>query len=61
MNEALKKNEKYRKRYMRNRKMLTLLLDKTVDADIIEWLNKQGKGNRSEAVRKAIRKEIADV
>lgn len=59
MNEALKKNEKYRKKYMRSHKILTLLLDKKKDADIIEWL--EPKENRSEAVRKAIRKEIADV
>lgn len=59
MNEALKKNEKYRKKYMRSHKILTLLLDKEKDADIIKWLEPQE--NRSEAVRKAIRKEIADV
>lgn len=56
MNESLKKPEKYRKRYMKSHKMLTLLLDRQVDADIIEWL--ETKDNRSEAVRKLIRKEI---
>lgn len=56
MNESLKKPEKYRKRYMKSHKMLTLLLDRQVDADIIEWL--ESKDNRSEAVRKLIRKEI---
>ena len=53
MNEALKKPEKYRKKYMQNHKMLTLLLDNEKDEDIISWLGKQG--NRSEAVRMAIR------
>lgn len=56
MNEALKKPEKYRKRYMRSHKMLTLLLDKEKDADIIGWLS--SKDNRSEAVRELIRREI---
>lgn len=59
MNEALKKNEKYRKKYMRSHKILTLLLDNEKDADIIGWL--KGKENRSEAVRTAIRKEITNV
>lgn len=53
MNEALKKPEKYRKRYMRSHKMLTLLLDKEKDADIIDWLS--SKDNRSEAVRTVLR------
>lgn len=61
MNEALKKNEKYRKKYMRSHKMLTLLLDKEVDADIIKWLETRKAGERSAAVRTAIRKEIKNV
>lgn len=61
MNEALKKNEKYRKKYMRSHKMLTLLLDKEVDADIIKWLETIKAGERSAAVRTAIRKEIKNV
>lgn len=61
MNEALKKDEKYRKKYMRSHKMLTLLLDKEVDADIIEWLESRKTGERSAAVRTAIRKEIENV
>lgn len=56
MNIELKKNEKYQKRYMRKHKMLTALLDKEKDADIIEWLNNQE--NRSEAIRQAIRDRI---
>lgn len=55
MNNKLKKNESYKKRYMRKHKMLTALLDKKKDADIIEWLNKQE--NRSKAIRQLIRKE----
>jgi hypothetical protein len=61
MNPALKKNEKYRKKYMRSHKMLTLLLDKEVDADIIKWLETRKAGERSAAVRTAIRKEIKNV
>lgn len=58
MNEALKKDEKYRKKYMRTHKMLTLLLDKEKDADIIRWLESKNPGERSAAVRSAIRTEI---
>ena len=53
MNEELKKPEKYRKRYMRSHKIITLLLDNNRDADIIRWLGRQE--NRSEAIRMAIR------
>ena len=53
MNEELKKPEKYRKRYMRSHKIVTLLLDNKRDADILDWLSKQD--NRSEAIRIAIR------
>lgn len=53
MNEALKKNEKYRKKYMRSHKMLTFVLDKQKDADIIEWLD--NLKNRSETVRTLLR------
>lgn len=53
MNEELKKPEKYRKRYMRSHKIITLLLDNKRDADIIRWLGRQE--NRSEAIRMAIR------
>lgn len=59
MNEALKKDEKYRKKYMRSHKILTVLLDNDKDTDILRWL--KGKENRSEAVRAAIRKEINNV
>lgn len=55
MNEALKKPEKYRKKYMRSHTMIALLLDNERDSDIIEWLNKQR--NRSKAIRELIRKE----
>lgn len=53
MNTTLKKEEKYRKKYMHKHMMLTTLLDNKRDADIIDWLSKQE--NRSEAVREAIR------
>ena len=55
MNEALKKPEKYRKKYMRTHRMLTVLLDNEKDADIIKWLN--SRKNRSKAIREVLRKE----
>ena len=55
MNEALKKPEKYRKKYMRTHRMLTVLLDNEKDTDIIKWLN--SRKNRSEAIREVLRKE----
>lgn len=59
MNEALKKPEKYRKKYMRTHRMLTVLLDNDKDSDIIGWLD--DRKNRSEAIRELIRKEAANV
>ena len=51
MNEALKKPEKHRKKY----KLLTFIIDKEKDSDIIDWL--ESKKNRSAAVRELIRRE----
>ncbi len=56
MNEELKKPEKYRKRYMRSHKIITLLLDNKKDADILDWLSKQE--NRSEKIRNVLRSFI---
>lgn len=53
MNDALKKNEKYQKRYMKRHKMLCVLLDNEKDKEIIEWLKAQE--NASESVRKVLR------
>lgn len=53
MNEALKKNEKYQKRYMKRHKMLCVLLSNENDKDIINWLRMQE--NASESVRKVLR------
>ena len=59
MNNDLKKKkaEKYarQKRYMERHKTLCVTLNKSDDADIIDWLDKQE--NRSESVREALRKE----
>jgi metal-responsive CopG/Arc/MetJ family transcriptional regulator len=57
MNEALKKNEKYIKKYMSKHQMLTVLLNKGNDEDIIKFLWNQD--NRSEVVRKAIREYMS--
>lgn len=53
MNEALKKNEKYQKRYMKRHKLLCVLLSNENDKDIINWLRTQE--NASESVRKVLR------
>ena len=53
MNEALRKNEKYITKYMRKNVMLTLLLNKAKDEDIINFLENQD--NKSKVVRRAIR------
>lgn len=58
MNEALKKNEKYQKRYMKRHKMLCVLLDNEKDKDIVDWLKTQE--NASESVRRALRAWITD-
>lgn len=58
MNEALKKNEKYQKRYMKRHKMLCVLLSNENDKDIIDWLRTQE--NASESVRRTLRAWIAD-
>lgn len=65
MNDKLKKkryNEKrYKAQYMKTHKMLSLFLDRKKDADIIKWLESKNIGERSAAVRTAIRKEINNV
>ena len=56
MNDTLKKDERYIKKYMQKNVMLTLLLNKEKDADIIKFLWNQD--NRSVVVRRAIREYI---
>ena len=58
MNESLKKNEKYQKRYMKRHKMLCVLLDNENDKDIISWLKTQE--NASQSVREILRAWITD-
>ncbi len=43
-------------RYMESKMMLTCLLNRKTDNDIISWLGKQE--NRSEAVRRALREAM---
>lgn len=57
MNEALKKNEKYQKRYMKRHTMLCVCLDNEKDKDIVDW--KKTQENVSESVKRAIRSSIA--
>lgn len=65
MNDKLKKkkynDKQYKAQYMKTHKMLSLFLDKEKDADIIKWLKTIKVGERSAAVRTAIRKEIKNV
>ena len=56
MNEALKKDLKYIEKYMQKNLMLTLLLKKDRDEDIIKYLSNQD--NKSAIVRRAIREYI---
>ena len=56
MNETLKKNDKYQKKFMQKHRMLCVCLDKTKDEDIIEWLNEQT--SISDSVRKVLRFHI---
>lgn len=57
MNEALKKDVKYITKYMQKNVMLTLLLNKAKDEDIINFLENQD--NKSKVVRRAIREYIS--
>ncbi len=61
MNEKLKKSvrkqQEYQQRYMKNKVMLSVLLDKKKDADIIDWLNQQIC--KTESVKRALREDIA--
>lgn len=65
MNDKLKKkkynDKQYKAQYMKTHKMLSLFLDRKKDADIIKWLESRKVGERSAAVRTAIRKEINNV
>lgn len=57
MNEALKKNEKYQKRYMKRHRMLCVCLDRKKDKDIVDWIDAQH--NISESTKEALRVWIA--
>lgn len=57
MKRNVAKQAAYQKKYMNRHKMLSVLLDEKNDKDIISWLGEQE--NRSEAVRRAIRADIA--
>lgn len=53
------KKSKYNKTYLESRKMVSFMLDKKTDKDIINWLGKQE--NQSRSIREALRAEIAYV
>ena len=48
--------KKAKAKYMKSHKVYTFHLDTVQDKPVIEWLEKQG--NRSEAVRQLLRKEV---
>lgn len=41
MNNKLKKNESYKKKYMRQHRMICVCLDRKKDKDIVDWIEKQ--------------------
>ena len=47
------KKSKYNKTYLESRKMVSFVLDKKTDKDIIDWLGKQE--NQSRSIREALR------
>lgn len=53
MERDAKKKSEYQAKYMEKRRMITFILDKEKDADIIDWLEKQD--NQSEAIREALK------
>lgn len=53
MEKDAKKKSIYQARYMEKRRMITFILDKEKDADIIDWLEQQE--NQSEAIREALK------
>ena len=56
MNDALKKNEKYYKRYMKRHKMISVCFDREKDKDIVDWLESQD--NISKSVKDILRQAI---
>ena len=56
MNDKLKKQPAYQKRYMQRKRMLCVCLDKKEDEDIIEWMNEQPV--ISEEVKRVLRYHI---
>lgn len=58
MNDLLKRDEKYRVKYMRRHRMISVCLDRETDSDIIEWLERQHVASKSikEALRAWIRR-----
>lgn len=47
------KKSGYQAKYMGKKKMITFILDKNDDVDLIEWLERQK--NQSEAIREALK------
>lgn len=58
MNDFLKRDEKYRVKYMRKHRMISVCLDRETDSDIIEWLERQHVISKSikEALRAWVRR-----
>ena len=56
MNNDLKKNEKYYKRYMKRHKQICVCFDREKDKDIVNWLESQD--NISKRVKDILRQAI---
>lgn len=56
------KKSKYNKTYLKSRKMVSFVLDRLTDKDVIEWLGKQENQSRSirQALRSTAKKEVSD-
>jgi len=53
MEKETSRKSEYQARYMTKRKMITFILDREKDAELIGWLEKQE--NQSEAIREALK------
>lgn len=56
MKRNIAKQMEYQKKYLKKKRMITILLDNKKDADIISWMERQE--NKSDAIREVLRKHI---
>ena len=53
MGRSLDQRRESQRKYLKSRKMVSFVLDKVADKEIIDWLERQK--NQSEAIREALR------